>query len=217
MLEAHQLTKTFGSVKVLQGIDLTIKKEEVVSIVGASGAGKSTLLHILGTLDQPDTGEVILNGHRFVGLKSNELARFRNTHIGFIFQFHNLLPEFTAWENICMPAFIGKRPEPEVKKRADELMKLLGIAERTTHKPSQMSGGEQQRAAVARALINNPSIVFADEPSGNLDSRNAEELHKLFFHLRNELGQTFVIVTHNDELAGMADRTLEMKDGKILV
>ena len=216
MLEAHQLTKTFGEVKVLQGIDLEIKKEEIVSIVGASGAGKSTLLHILGTLDQPDTGKVILNGSNFVGLRSNDLARFRNDHIGFIFQFHNLLPEFSAFENICMPAFLGNRNEKEVRKRAGELMDILGISHRKNHKPSQMSGGEQQRAAVARALINNPAIVFADEPSGNLDSRNAEELHQLFFSLRDELKQTFVIVTHNEDLAEMADRKLEMKDGKIL-
>lgn len=217
MLEARQLTKSFGAVKVLQGIDLEIKQKEVISIVGASGAGKSTLLHILGTLDQPDTGSVTLNGERFSNLKSNELARFRNAHIGFIFQFHNLLPEFTAWENICMPAYIGKRKEGNIRKRAEELMRLLGILDRRNHKPSQMSGGEQQRTAVARALINNPAIVFADEPSGNLDSKNAEELHKLFFRLRDELGQTFVIVTHNEELAEMADRKLEMKDGKILV
>lgn len=217
MLEARRLTKTFGTVKVLQGIDLHIKQKEVVSIVGASGAGKSTLLHILGTLDQPDKGEVILNGQRCLGLKSNELARFRNLNIGFIFQFHNLLPEFTAWENVCMPAFIGKRPQNEVNKRAGELMDLLGIRHRKDHKPSEMSGGEQQRTAVARALINNPAIVFADEPSGNLDSKNAEELHKLFFRLREELGHTFVIVTHNEDLAEMADRKLEMKDGKILI
>lgn len=216
MLEAHQLTKTYGEVKVLQGIDLKIKKEEVVSIVGASGAGKSTLLHILGTLDQPDSGEVTINGKRFLGLKSNELAKFRNQHIGFIFQFHNLLPEFSALENICMPAYLGKRNEKEVSKRAIELMQLLNIEMRANHKPAQMSGGEQQRAAVARALINDPSIVFADEPSGNLDSKNAEELHQLFFRLRDELGHTFVIVTHNEELANMADRKLEMKDGVIL-
>ena len=217
MLEALRITKSFGTVNVLQGIDLRIEQKEVVSIVGASGAGKSTLLHILGTLDQPDTGEVVLNGQRWLGLKSNELARFRNSNIGFIFQFHNLLPEFTAWENICMPAYIGKRPQNEIKKRAEELMSLLGISHRKDHKPSEMSGGEQQRTAVARALINNPDIVFADEPSGNLDSKNAEELHKLFFRLREELGHTFVIVTHNEDLAEMADRKLEMKDGKILV
>lgn len=216
MLEARKLTMSFGTLQVLKGIDLEIKEKEVVSIVGASGAGKSTLLHILGTLDQPDSGEVLLQGERFSDLKSNELARFRNSHIGFIFQFHNLLPEFTAWENVCMPAYIGKRKTEEVNKRAEELLELLGISGRKSHKPSQMSGGEQQRTAVARALINNPDIVFADEPSGNLDSKNAEELHKLFFRLRDELGQTFVIVTHNEELAGMADRKLEMKDGKIL-
>lgn len=217
MLKAHNLTKNYGAVKVLQGINLEIQQKEVVSIVGASGAGKSTLLHILGTLDQPDTGSVTLNGERFSNLKSNDLARFRNAHIGFIFQFHNLLPEFTAWENVCMPAYIGKRSDGEVKKRAEELMRLLGIMDRRNHKPSEMSGGEQQRTAVARALINTPAIVFADEPSGNLDSKNAEELHKLFFRLRDELGQTFVIVTHNEELAEMADRKLEMKDGKIIL
>ncbi len=202
---------------MLQGIDLRIAQQEVVSIVGASGAGKSTLLHILGTLDQPDTGDVVLNGQRWLGLKSNELAKFRNSNIGFIFQFHNLLPEFSAWENVCMPAFIGKRPQNEITNRAEELMSLLGISHRKDHKPSEMSGGEQQRTAVARALINNPAIVFADEPSGNLDSKNAEELHKLFFRLREELGHTFVIVTHNEDLADMADRKLEMKDGKILI
>lgn len=217
MLEARGLTKSFGTVKVLQGIDLQIQQQEVVSIVGASGAGKSTLLHILGTLDQPDSGDVILNGAHCLRLKSNDLAKFRNSNIGFIFQFHNLLPEFSAWENVCMPAFIGKRPQSEVNKRASELMALLGISHRKDHKPSEMSGGEQQRTAVARALINNPAIVFADEPSGNLDSKNAEELHKLFFRLREELGHTFVIVTHNEDLAEMADRKLEMKDGKILV
>ena len=217
MLKANYLTKTFGTVNVLQGIDLHIKKKEIVSIVGASGAGKSTLLHILGTIDRPDSGDVIINGQHCLGLKSNDLANFRNANIGFIFQFHNLLPEFTAWENVCMPAFIGKRPQNEIKKRADELMKLLGIQHRKDHKPSEMSGGEQQRTAVARALINNPAIVFADEPSGNLDSKNAEELHKLFFDLREELGHTFVIVTHNEDLAEMADRKLEMKDGKILI
>lgn len=217
MLKANQLTKRFGTVNVLQGIDLHIKEKEVVSIVGASGAGKSTLLHILGTLDKPDSGDVILNGQHCLGLRSNDLAKFRNLNIGFIFQFHNLLPEFTAWENVCMPAFIGKRPQNEIKKRADELMSLLGISHRKDHKPSEMSGGEQQRTAVARALVNNPVIVFADEPSGNLDSKNAEELHKLFFDLREELGHTFVIVTHNEDLAEMADRKLEMKDGKILL
>lgn len=217
MLKANQLTKTFGTVNVLQGIDLHIKEKEIVSIVGASGAGKSTLLHILGTLDKPDSGDVILNGQHCLGFRSNELAKFRNLNIGFIFQFHNLLPEFTAWENVCMPAFIGKRPQNEIKKRADDLMSLLGISHRKDHKPSEMSGGEQQRTAVARALVNNPAIVFADEPSGNLDSKNAEELHKLFFDLREELGHTFVIVTHNEELAEMADRKLEMKDGKILL
>lgn len=216
MLEAKGIKKTYGNLEVLKNIDLTIKKGEVVSIVGASGAGKSTLLHILGTLDSPDKGQVFLNNTELSKLKGNELARFRNKNMGFIFQFHNLLPEFTALENICIPAFIANEPLKKVEQKAMDLMKLLGVVGRKDHKPSQLSGGEQQRTAVARALINSPSIVFADEPSGNLDSRHAEELHNLFFSLRDQMGQTFVIVTHNELLAEMADRKIEMKDGKIL-
>jgi lipoprotein-releasing system ATP-binding protein len=217
MLEAKGVKKMYGSLEVLKGIDLTINKGEVVSIVGASGAGKSTLLHILGTLDSADHGKVFLNNQELSSLKGNELARFRNKNMGFIFQFHNLLPEFSALENICIPAFIANEPAKKVEQRAMELMSLLGVAQRKDHKPSQMSGGEQQRTAVARALINSPSIVFADEPSGNLDSKHAEELHNLFFTLRDKMGQTFVIVTHNELLAEMADRKIEMKDGKVLI
>lgn len=216
MLKANRITKSYGDLEVLKGIDLHIQKGEVVSIVGASGAGKSTLLHILGTLDQADGGDVLINNINISRLSGKEIAKFRNLNIGFIFQFHNLLPEFTALENICIPGFIGKRNEHEVEKRALELMEILGINERKDHKPSQLSGGEQQRAAIARALINNPAIIFADEPSGNLDSQNAEELHQLFFTLRKQLNQTFVIVTHNLSLADMADRKLEMKDGRML-
>lgn len=216
MLKANGIIKSFGDLEVLKGINVHIEKGEVVSIVGASGAGKSTLLHILGTLDQPDKGEIFIDSNNLTKFNSNEIARFRNLHIGFIFQFHNLLPEFTAFENICIPAYIGKKNNKDIEKRALDLMGLLGIKERKNHKPSQLSGGEQQRAAVARALINNPSIIFADEPSGNLDSANAEDLHHLFFKLREDLNQTFVIVTHNLDLAHMADRKLEMKDGKII-
>ncbi|MDQ3394961.1 MAG: ABC transporter ATP-binding protein [Bacteroidota bacterium] len=216
MLKSIGITKSYGDLAVLKGIDVHVKKGEVISIVGASGAGKSTLLHILGTLDLPDSGEVFIQDTNLGKLSSRDLAKFRNTHIGFIFQFHNLLPEFTAYENICMPAYIGNKNEKDIEKKALELMDLLGINQRKDHKPSQMSGGEQQRAAVARALINSPSIIFADEPSGNLDSHNAEELHHLFFKLREQLDQTFVIVTHNADLANMADRKMEMKDGQII-
>jgi lipoprotein-releasing system ATP-binding protein len=215
MLEAKGVTKKYGSLQVLKGIDLFIQKKEVVSIVGASGAGKSTLLHIIGTLDKPDAGTVSLNGQSLVQLQGNALAQFRNKHIGFIFQFHNLLPEFTALENVCIPGYLGKHDPKKVETRARELLNMLGLKDRYDHQPSQMSGGEQQRTAVARALINSPTVIFADEPSGNLDSRNAEELHHLFFRLRDELDQTFVIVTHNEELANMADRKVEMKDGRI--
>jgi lipoprotein-releasing system ATP-binding protein len=215
MLEAKGVTKKYGSLQVLKGIDLFIHKKEVVSIVGASGAGKSTLLHIIGTLDKPDAGTVSLNGQSLVQLQGNALAQFRNKHIGFIFQFHNLLPEFTALENVCIPGYLGKNDSKKVETRARELLNMLGLKDRYDHQPSQMSGGEQQRTAVARALINSPTVIFADEPSGNLDSRNAEELHHLFFRLRDELDQTFVIVTHNEELANMADRKVEMKDGRI--
>lgn len=214
MLKAQQIVRNYGNLPVLKGIDLTINQGELVTIVGASGAGKSTLLQIVGTLDRPDSGKVWIDGTDVFSLKEKELAAFRNQKIGFIFQFHNLFPEFTALENVCMPGFIGgKLPESTVKARATELLEMLGLKERLQHLPSQLSGGEQQRVAVARALINSPAIVFADEPSGNLDSRNAEELHQLFFRLRTELRQTFVIVTHNEHLADLADRKLEMADG----
>lgn len=216
MLKAEGIYKSYGQLPVLKGIQLEIQKSELVSIVGASGAGKSTLLHILGTLDIPDRGQLIINGEDAFSLNTNKLAAFRNTHIGFIFQFHNLLPEFSALENVMIPGMIAGKSQAELKPRALELLSLLGISARSSHKPSELSGGEQQRVSVARALINNPSIVFADEPSGNLDSKNAEELHQLFFRLRDELGQTFVIVTHNMELAEMADRKLEIEDGVIL-
>lgn len=216
MLEAANIKKTYGDLRVLKGIDLTVKKGEVLSIVGASGAGKSTLLHILGTLDSPDEGKLSLNNQDVLNLKGNDLAAFRNKNMGFIFQFHNLLPEFTALENVCIPAFIAKESKKKAEQKALELMSLLGVQHRKDHKPSQLSGGEQQRTAVARALINSPLIVFADEPSGNLDSKHAEELHNLFFKLRNDMGQTFIIVTHNELLADMADRKIEMKDGKII-
>lgn len=214
MLRARQIVRKYGSLPVLKGIDLEIAKGELVTIVGASGAGKSTLLHILGTLDRPDSGQVFIGETDVFALKEKELATFRNQRIGFVFQFHNLLPEFTALENVCMPGFIGARTqEAEVKRKGGELLEMLGLKERLHHLPSQLSGGEQQRVAVARALINDPDLVFADEPSGNLDSRNAEELHQLFFRLRHELNQTFVIVTHNEHLAALADRKLEMIDG----
>jgi lipoprotein-releasing system ATP-binding protein len=216
MLSTQGVTKSYGNLEVLKGIDLHIRKGEVVSIVGASGAGKSTLLHILGTLDKPDKGSVYFQEKDISRLSGNELARFRNRHIGFVFQFHNLLPEFTALENVCIPAWLGRKPEKEVLERGLYLLELLGLKGRIDHKPSQLSGGEAQRTAVARALINSPDIVFADEPSGNLDSANAQELHRLFFDLREQFGQTFVIVTHNPQLAQMADRTIEMKDGKVL-
>lgn len=217
MLQAVNVKKRYGNLDVLKGIDLIVQKGEVVSIVGASGAGKSTLLHILGTLDKPDEGKIFLNNQDLSSLKGNDLAAFRNQNMGFIFQFHNLFPEFTALENVCIPAFIADEPKKKIEQKALELMQILGIAERRDHKPSQLSGGEQQRTAVARALINSPSLVFADEPSGNLDSRHAEELHNLFFKLRDQMGQTFIIVTHNDHLAEMADRKIEMKDGKIKI
>lgn len=216
MLQVVNVHKKYGSLEVLKGIDLTIHAGEVVSIVGASGAGKSTLLHILGTLDSADTGDVLFDDKNISRLNASELARFRNRHIGFIFQFHNLLPEFTALENVCLPGFLAGRPELEVTERAAELLSMLNLSHRMHHKPSEMSGGEQQRTAVARALINSPRIIFADEPSGNLDSHNAQELHEIFFRLRDEFNQTFVIVTHNEQLATMADRKLIMKDGLIV-
>ncbi len=215
MLKAQNIHKSYGNLKVLRGINLEIEEREIISIVGVSGAGKSTLLHILGTLDTPDQGDLFLDDQNLFKMKTDQLAQFRNQKIGFVFQFHNLLPEFTALENVCIPGFIGRQDNKVLKPKADKLLKLLGINGRTDHKPSQLSGGELQRVAVARALINDPKIVFADEPSGNLDSKNAEELHALFFRLREELGQSFVIVTHNDQLAEMADRRLEIKDGII--
>ena len=216
MIIAKGIQKSFGNLHVLKGIDLEVKKGEIVSIVGTSGAGKTTLLHILGTLDRADQGSIEINDTHVHTLRDRELSRFRNRQIGFVFQFHYLLPEFTAMENVCIPGFIAKTPVAAVRKRAEELLVLLGLKERLEHKPSQLSGGEQQRVAVARALINSPSVVFADEPSGNLDSANARELHKLFFHLRDTLSQTFVIATHNEELAGMADRKITMKDGLMI-
>jgi len=216
MIKAENIHKCYGDLKVLKGVDLLIKKGEIISIVGASGAGKSTLLQIIGTLDLPDTGSVAINEINTSKLNDKALSLFRNKNIGFVFQFHHLLPEFTALENVCIPAYIHKTPKAEAEKRAMELLNKLGVAERASHKPSELSGGEQQRVAVCRALMNNPAVILADEPSGNLDSASAKELHQLFFTLRDELNQTFVIVTHNNELANMADRKLTMKDGKII-
>ena len=216
MIKAENIKKSYGELEVLKGVDLQIKKGEVISIVGASGAGKSTLLQIIGTLDLPDTGSVSIKDTNTSVLKDKELSLFRNKNIGFVFQFHHLLPEFTALENVCIPAFIHKTPKAEAEKKAMELLTKLGVDGRASHKPSELSGGEQQRVAVCRALINNPAVILADEPSGNLDSNSAKELHQLFFTLRDELNQTFVIVTHNEELANMADRKLTMKDGKIV-
>lgn len=215
MLKAEGLTKSYGSLQVLKGIDLSIDQGEIVSIVGESGAGKSTLLHILSSLDTPDSGNVIYDGKTINTLSRKGLAAFRNSEIGFVFQFHNLLPEFTAIENVSIPGMLGNRNWNDVRNKAKEHLNYLGLGARLEHKPSELSGGEQQRVAVARALINDPKIVFADEPSGNLDSKKAEELHKLFFELRDKFGQTFVIVTHNKELAKMADRKVEMIDGRI--
>ncbi len=215
MIIGKHIKKQYGSLEVLKGVDLHIKPSEVVSIVGSSGAGKTTLLTILGTLDRPSSGEIIFNGTNITELNEKKLAAFRNQHIGFVFQFHHLLPEFTALENICIPAFINKTSKKEAETKAVELLDLLGLKERANHKPSELSGGEQQRVAVARALINNPKVIFADEPSGNLDSENAQNLHRLFFKLRDELKQTIVVVTHNETLADMADRKLIMKDGQI--
>ncbi len=216
VLVARDIYKSYGEVSVLNGVDLSVNRSEIVSIVGASGAGKTTLLQITGTLDRPDKGSIEINGQEISSLGNKKLAAFRNQHVGFIFQFHHLLPEFTALENVCIPAFIAKTPAKQAEKRAEELLELLGLSHRRSHKPAALSGGEQQRVAVARALVNNPALVFADEPSGNLDSSNAEELHRLFFNLRDQLGQTFIIVTHNEDLAQMADRKLTMKDGKII-
>jgi len=218
MIYAKNLHKYYGDFHVLKGVDLKVKKGEIISIVGASGAGKTTLLQILGTLDKPafEQGQTLeINKKNLLTLKDKELSKFRNLYLGFIFQFHQLLPEFTALENVCIPAFIAQRNKTETEKEAKELLSYLGLSHRISHKPSELSGGEQQRVAVARSLINRPLVIFADEPSGNLDTVSAENLHKLFFKLRDELGQTFVIVTHNQKFADMADRKLTMQDGKI--
>jgi len=215
MILGKNIKKQYGSLEVLKGVDLHIQPSEVVSIVGSSGAGKTTLLTILGTLDKVTSGEILFNGVNITSLNEKKLAAFRNQHIGFVFQFHHLLPEFTAIENVCIPAFINKTSKKEAELKANELLDLLGLKHRANHKPSELSGGEQQRVAVARALINNPKVIFADEPSGNLDSENAQNLHQLFFKLRDELKQTIVVVTHNETLANMADRKLIMKDGLI--
>ena len=216
MIKVTQIKKSYHNLQVLKGIDLEIKKGEIVCLVGASGAGKSTLLHIMGTLDKPDSGEVLINGENVFMLPDKELSRFRNHHIGFVFQFHHLLPEFTALENIYLPALIAKVPQKKAMEQAHELLALFNLSNRAGHKTSQLSGGEQQRIAVARALINKPSVVLADEPSGNLDSKNAKELHTLFLELRETLNQSFVIVTHNENFAAMANRTLHIADGVLM-
>ena len=215
MIEIKGITKSFGELQVLKGLDLTIYKGEVVSIVGPSGAGKTTLLQIMGTLDKADAGSVVINGVEVGSLKEKELAAFRNKQIGFVFQFHQLLPEFTALENVMMPALIGGMSSDKAMRKAKETLAFLGLAERASHKPAELSGGEKQRVAVARALINDPAVIFADEPSGSLDTHNKEELHRLFFDLREKLGQTFVIVTHDEGLAGMTDRTIHIVDGLV--
>jgi lipoprotein-releasing system ATP-binding protein len=216
MIRTAGITKSYGALKVLKGIDITIEDKEVVSIVGASGAGKTTLLQIIGTLDKPDSGAIFYDGSDISRLKGNALSAFRNTNIGFVFQFHQLLPEFTALENVCIPAYIAGKSKAAAEKKAHELLGFLNLSERLDHKPSELSGGEQQRVAVARALVNNPSIILADEPSGNLDTENKNELHKLFFKLRDNFGQTIIIVTHDRQLAAMSDRILQIKDGLIV-
>lgn len=216
MIEIKGVTKSFGSLQVLKGIDLCIERGEIVSIVGPSGAGKTTLLQILGTLDKPDSGSVVVDGIETSTLSTNKLSEFRNTHLGFVFQFHQLLPEFTAIENIMIPAYIAGMKPKEARSRAEELLEFMGLSDRATHKPNELSGGEKQRVAVARALMNNPAVILADEPSGSLDSKNKEELHKLFFELRDKFGQTFVIVTHDETLATLTDRTIHLKDGRIV-
>ncbi len=215
MIIVSDIHKSYGSLEVLKGISLEVEKGEIISIVGASGAGKSTLLHIIGTLDRPDSGTIEMNGVNVRKLSDKKLASFRNKHIGFVFQFHHLLPEFTALENICIPGFLGKRNKREVERKASELLNFMGLKDRSHHKPNELSGGEQQRVAVARALINDPDVILADEPSGNLDSASAFELHKLFFTLRDSFNQTYIIVTHNSDLANMADRKLTIRDGVI--
>ncbi|TNE58978.1 MAG: ABC transporter ATP-binding protein [Bacteroidetes bacterium] len=216
VLEAQNIHKSFGKLEILKGVNVAVSRGEIVSIVGKSGAGKSTLLHILGTLDKPDRGEVQINNTIVQGLAMRQLAAFRNRHIGFVFQFHHLLPEFTALENVCIPGFIQKKTESAVRSRAEELLRYLGLADRLQHKPTELSGGEQQRVAVARALINQPDVIFADEPTGNLDSAASQDLHRLIRQLRDDHGQTFVIVTHNKELADLSDRCLEMRDGLLV-
>lgn len=216
MIQLEGITKSFGSLQVLRGIDMQIQQGEVVSIVGPSGAGKTTLLQIMGTLDAPDSGRVLINGEETGRLKERELSAFRNRHIGFVFQFHQLLPEFTALENVMIPALIAGRKPSEATTASLDMLRLMGLEERASHKPNELSGGEKQRVAVARALINHPSVVLADEPSGSLDSHNKEELHQLFFDLRDRLGQTFVIVTHDESLASLTDRTIHLKDGMVV-
>lgn len=215
MIQLHGITKSFGSLQVLRGIDLQVNRGEVVAIVGPSGAGKTTLLQIMGTLDRPDEGEVIIDGENVSRLSATKIAHFRNKNVGFVFQFHQLLPEFTALENVMIPALIGGTSKKEARQRAQELLDFMGLADRAEHKPNQLSGGEKQRVAVARALVNHPAVVFADEPSGSLDTHNKEELHRLFFDLRDRMGQTFVIVTHDEALASQTDRTIHMLDGYI--
>lgn len=215
MIQLHGITKSFGSLQVLRGIDLQVNRGEVVAIVGPSGAGKTTLLQIMGTLDRPDEGEVIIDGENVSRLSATKIAHFRNKNIGFVFQFHQLLPEFTALENVMIPALIGGTSKKDARQRAQELLDFMGLADRAEHKPNQLSGGEKQRVAVARALVNHPAVVFADEPSGSLDTHNKEELHRLFFDLRDRMGQTFVIVTHDEALASQTDRTIHMLDGYI--
>lgn len=216
MIDIKNIKKSFGELQVLKGINLHIDKGEIVSIVGSSGAGKTTLLQIIGTLDSPDSGEIVIDGKQIDGMGAAEQAKFRNLHLGFVFQFHQLLPEFTALENVMIPAMIANRSQKESKKRALEILNFLGLKDRTQHKPNELSGGERQRVAVARALINNPAVILADEPSGSLDSKNKNELHQLFFNLRDKFGQTFVIVTHDEELARLTDRTIHLKDGEVV-